>query len=518
MISCLFLERPGVWRILGIVALFLVAILPATPLLWSALQSIAAGALLTDTAFVAALQTSAVMALFVVVTSFLVGLPTGVLAALYEFPGRPVLLVLVTLPLLVPSFLWAIGWSVLVTYLGFPASYTLTGFTGCFLVFSLGVVPLVLLMSYAAALSLSSSQVEAARLAGGEKAVIFYVCRHVSTLALLTASLGGVVTLADPGPGQIFGLRTVAAEMLTSFSALYDFPLAGRQCGALAMLVLIVATPGAFFMAPRISSAMLVRQSRVAQRLRHQGMASVTAAALTIVVFVSLLAPLAGLTLPLARGGVSLRAWEDVYRTAGDTLLYAAGSGKSSNSARLIVSTVHRSQHSASDSLYRHAADVVLFTAGVNRLGACPTCRSSPRLGGPTSSKSFYSMRRAWSPLLSGRRRVGDACLGINFGCLDFCRRSTRPFAHNLPPAGCASCFAPDPDDCSVARCAPCDRRCQHRAAPSPTWCQFTAAHHFYRDGQRSRNTRGSLLPGLCHTNGGTADNPYGLLLRDDSH
>lgn len=169
----------------------------------------AAGAPLTDTAFVAALQTSAVMALLVAITLFLVGLPTGVLAALYEFPGRRVLLILVTLPLLVPSFPWAIGWSVLVTYLGCPASSTLTGFTGCFLVLSLGVVPLVLLMSQAATLSLSGSQVEATRLAGGEKAVIFYVCRHVSTLAFLTAGLGGVVTRADPGPGQIFGLLTI---------------------------------------------------------------------------------------------------------------------------------------------------------------------------------------------------------------------------------------------------------------------------------------------------------------------
>lgn len=115
MISCLILEHSGVWRILGIVALFLVAILPATPLLWGALQSMVAGTLLIDTAFVAALQTSAVMALLVVITSFLVGLPTGVLAALSEFPGRRLLLVLVTLPLLVPSFLWAIGRSVLVT-------------------------------------------------------------------------------------------------------------------------------------------------------------------------------------------------------------------------------------------------------------------------------------------------------------------------------------------------------------------------------------------------------------------
>ncbi len=267
------------------------------------------------------------VALCVVIVSFLVGLPAGVLTALYEFPGRRVLLAMVTLPLLAPSFLWAIGWSAFVTHLGFLAPNSLMGFTGCFLVFSLDVIPLVLLTSYATALSLSSSQVEAARLAGGEKAVLFYACRHAAMLALLAAGFGGVAALSDPGPGQIFGLRTAAAEILTSFSALYDFPLAGRQCGALALLVLFVATPGAFLTAPRITSAMLARQSRVAQRSRHQEMASIITAVLTLIVFVSLLTPLAGLTLPLARGGVFRRAWEELLRTAGDTLLYAVGAG-----------------------------------------------------------------------------------------------------------------------------------------------------------------------------------------------
>jgi iron(III) transport system permease protein len=268
-----------------------------------------------------------VVALFVTMVSLLGGLPAGVLAALYEFPGRPVFLALATLPLLVPSFLWAIGWASLVAHLGPPATDLISGFTGCILVLSAGAIPLVLLISYAATMALSGSQVDAARLAGGERTVLIHVSRHVATPALLAAGLGGVVTLSDPGPGQILGLQTAASEILTSFSALYDFPLAGRQCVVLAALVLAIAVPLAYFTAPRLASEVMARQSRSARRIRRRGMVGVTAATLTVLVLGGTVAPLLGLTLPLAGGEAFLRAWGELSRTAGNTLLYAAGAG-----------------------------------------------------------------------------------------------------------------------------------------------------------------------------------------------
>lgn len=327
MISCLLLERPGKWRSIGVAALLLVAVLPAMPLLWRTLMSMNSAAAFGGAAFVSALQNSAVVALLVAVVSLVVGLPIGVLSALYEFPARNILLALTTLPLLVPSFLWALGWSALAARLGPLATNLLSGFTGCFLVLSAVTVPLVLLSSYAATMALSGSQVDAARLAGGERTVLIYVSRHVATPALLATGLGGILTLSDPGPGQIFGLRTAASEMLTSFSALYDFSLAGRQCVVLAALVLALAAPLAFFTAPWLASEVMARQSLAARRVRHRGITDVTVAGLSVLVLASTIAPLLGLTLPLAGGEALIRAWGELSRTAGNTLLYAAGAG-----------------------------------------------------------------------------------------------------------------------------------------------------------------------------------------------
>jgi iron(III) transport system permease protein len=302
-------------------------VLPAVPLLWHATISLLSTTALGGIAFGAALQNSAVVALAVVVMSLTVGLPTGVFAALYTFPGRSVLLALVALPLVVPSFLWTIGWSALAARLGPTATHMLAGFTGCILVLSMGAVPLVLFLSYAATLAVSRSQVEAARLAGGERTVLLCVARHVATPALLAAGLGVILTLSDPGPGQILGLRTAAAEVLTSFSALYDFSLAGRQCVVLTALVLLVTLPLAFFATPRLASQVMARQTQGTQRVRHRGIATITVVTLLLLVLVGTLAPLIGLTLPLIGGEAFRRAWGELSRTAGNTLFYATGAG-----------------------------------------------------------------------------------------------------------------------------------------------------------------------------------------------
>lgn len=279
------------------------------------------------TTFGDTLQNSASVAVAVAVVSFVVGLPTGVLAALYTVPGRSVFFALVMLPLVVPSFLWAIGWSALAARLGLTATHMIAGFSGCILVLSMGAVPLVLFLSYAATLAISRSQVEAARLAGGERTVLLCVARHVATPALLAAGLSGILTLSDPGPGQILGLRTAAAEVLTSFSAFYDFSLAGQQCVVLTALVLLVTVPLAFFTAPRLASQVMARQTQGAQRVRHRGIASVTVVTLLLLVLVGTLAPLIGLTLPLIGDEAFRRAWGELTQTAGNTLFYATGAG-----------------------------------------------------------------------------------------------------------------------------------------------------------------------------------------------
>src|SRR5439155_7258666 len=124
----------------------------------------------------------------------------------------------------------------------------------------LNAASLVLLVTHVTTIALSASQVEAARLAGGEKTVLWYAFRHALPPALLAAGLAAVLTFTDAGPGQIFGLRTASSEMLVSFAAFNDFVQAGRQAVVLAVCVLVVVLPLGYFAGPRLGSAILARQ------------------------------------------------------------------------------------------------------------------------------------------------------------------------------------------------------------------------------------------------------------------
>lgn len=325
MSSCLRLERPAAWRPIALAVLFTLVTAPVWPLIRHALVGGDSPDL--GGAFWTGMRNSLGIAIYVAVLALAVGLPAGLVVALYEFPGRRPFLAAATIPLLAPSFLWAIGWSALAGRLGPTATDWMNGQLGCCLVFLSSAVPLVLWITYAATMSLAGSQVEAARMAGGESTVLRYAARYVVVTAGLAAVLAGILTLSDPGPGQILGRRTAASEVLTSFSSLYDYRLAAWQCLVLTLAVLAFVAPLAFFAAGRLASQILARQVRPLRRIASGRASPVVIAACGIVALFLLVAPLSGLLLPL-RGGVELpRAWSEVVRTGPNTLLYAVGTG-----------------------------------------------------------------------------------------------------------------------------------------------------------------------------------------------
>src|SRR5262249_9611876 len=156
------------------------------------------------------------------------------------------------IPLVVPSFLWAIGISQFRIHIGFPSDSILSGFTGTAFAFACSAVALVTYMTLVSTRRLSNSQIEAARLFGGEKLVFRAAAQALLPGAILAATLGGILTLVDPGPGQILGYTGVAYEILVSFSAFYDFALAAKQCAILTGLILIISIPVAIFVAPNV--------------------------------------------------------------------------------------------------------------------------------------------------------------------------------------------------------------------------------------------------------------------------
>ena len=280
MISPAVLEQPGRWRTVGIALGLALALTPAVSLLWPAfLAGSPESSDALGSSFGNALARSLLVAAGAAGLSFLVGLPTGVFAGLYEFPARRWLLGALALPLLVPSFLWAIGLSMLRIRLGLTPSSVFSGATGCILAFSSLGLPLVVYASFAATRTLSKGQVDAVRLAGGERTLVQYASRSAGGVAALAAMLAGVVALSDPGPGQILGYPGVATQVLTSFSALYDFGLAARQALALALagIVLLITLPLAWLAAPRLASGLLARDVAHAPLRRTRVSATVPA-------------------------------------------------------------------------------------------------------------------------------------------------------------------------------------------------------------------------------------------------
>lgn len=328
MISCLKLEQPGKWRVIGIAVGFLVALTPALVLVVAAegATSSGLGSLLSG-AFGTGILRSLEVAIAAAFLSIALGLPTGIVAGLYDFPARRFLLGLLALPLLVPSFILAIGLSLLRTALGLSPDGFLSGFSGTAVAFALFGVPLVLFITLASVRGISRSQVDAARLAGGERHLSACVARSVFPAAALTGALAGVLTLSDPGPGQILGFSGAASEILASFAAQYDFALAARQCLLLAGVVFVLALPVALLLAPRLATGLLARDVTPAPLVRTKSASLIGPTLLAGLFVLTLALPLAGFIQPLFRNFPAERAAQEVGRTLGNTLTYGVIAG-----------------------------------------------------------------------------------------------------------------------------------------------------------------------------------------------
>jgi iron(III) transport system permease protein len=320
------LEWPGRWRTGSVATLLALPLLPTLPLLWFALFS-GDGFSTAGPTFQHALANSAIVALLVALGSFALGLPIGVLNALYDYRGRWLLLPFSLLPLLTPSFVWPLGWRWLLEHRGRSLLPFLSGYSGCLLMFLPAAVTLVLFTTIASMALLSGSQVEAARLAGGEKTLFRLACRYAAVPAALAAMLAGIFTLSDPGAGFAVRLSLASSEILISFQAFYDYGIAGRQCLTLALLVLTAALPVAYFAAPRLVAELSAKQLRQAHRSRDPVMRKVAGASLFLVALLLTALPVMGLIMPLRRWIHVSRACHDLVHTGMNTLLYAVGAG-----------------------------------------------------------------------------------------------------------------------------------------------------------------------------------------------
>jgi iron(III) transport system permease protein len=326
VISPAVLEQPGRWRAIGLACGFLLLIAPSLPLLWAAAGAFPSMSSL-GSGFSGAMARSLAVGAGAAIGALIVGFPCGLLAGLYRFPARNLLLGSLALPLLIPSFLWAIGLSMLRIELGLPRDSFLSGASGCVLAFTALGVPLVLFAVLLAVRSLPKSQIDAALLAGGEGAVVWHVGRATLPIAVSVSLLSGVLSLSDPGPGQILGFAGAATQILVSFSSLYDFELAARQCVTIAAVVLLVSAP-LVWSCSRLLAIGLLPHNVAAMKPRPWTTANLLGPVLLGLTFLTIaMVPLAGLTLPAFN-----RFWLDsvlevLARTGSNTLLYSILAG-----------------------------------------------------------------------------------------------------------------------------------------------------------------------------------------------
>jgi iron(III) transport system permease protein len=313
-LSPLILERPSRWR--GAVFALLVALLLlpfASIARLDAFRDFGAG----GEPFWAALGATAAVACGTFAVSLLLGLPVGTGLGLYRAPMRRLLISLFLVALVLPSFLLAIGWSMI-------GGARVDGISATVLAHAAAAVSLVTLSVLFATRSLNASALDAARIAGGETRVFASALRSAFPLATLFALYGGILSAADPGPGQILGVTGAASQVLVSFSALYDFGLATRQCLLLSFLSLAVIAP----LVPALSRELVQaeRTVRPAPLNANPRAAWIAAAAAALVLTLFIGAPALGLVIPASFDRWE-RAWAEVQRTLSNTVLYGLGAG-----------------------------------------------------------------------------------------------------------------------------------------------------------------------------------------------
>ncbi|HEY5569656.1 MAG TPA: hypothetical protein VIM81_20715 [Gammaproteobacteria bacterium] len=325
MISPAVLERPGHWRTIGIAAGLLLVSAPTLPLVELALKG--SEGLGVGSGFGVFVARSGLVSAGTSVFALILGFPSGLLAGLYRFPARGPLLGLLAVPLLMPSFLWAIGLSMLRIELGLPSDSLLSGASGAVMSFAALGTPLVLFATLLATRALPARAIDAARLAGGEPAVLRYAAQAVLPAGVTAGVLAGLISMADPGPGQILGFSGAGAQILVSFSALYDFGLAARQSLTIAAIVVLATVPLLWLLRRHLASALLPRSQELVTTRCVISARWAAPLLLGLVLILTLAAPVAGLAWPVLTQIWPDRILDVIARTAGNTLIYGIGAG-----------------------------------------------------------------------------------------------------------------------------------------------------------------------------------------------
>jgi iron(III) transport system permease protein len=249
------------WRLLVCGLIIGAALLPS---LWIVISQVDVGLLtvVPHGASVAALKRTFLLFAVVISGALVLGLPLGALLGLVRLPFQRLLLAALAVPLFTPASLWAIGISFVRPLLAYRNQGWFDGLWGALLTGLVQALPLVVFASYFLSRTLPGSQIDAALLAGGWRALLRLANRFCFPAAIAAAVLGGLIAIADPGPAQIMGYHGMASEVFIAFSARSDPLLAAQKVLTMTLFLLPILVPLAWFTAVWSEACFLGRDLR----------------------------------------------------------------------------------------------------------------------------------------------------------------------------------------------------------------------------------------------------------------
>lgn len=222
----------------------LVAVASLSPVAWLVLRDGIAPARaareLTAPSTLPLLANSMILALAVTSAAIVLGVTLAVVVVRTTLPWRPVWIVLLTMPLSVPTFVASYTW-VAASLRFFPESRLIFGLRGAVLTLTLALYPYVFLPVVAALRGLDPAQEETARSLGQSRAGAFL---RVTLPQLRPAIAGGALIvalhmLAEFGALELLGYRTLTTAIVNRVTVFGD-PESARAL-ALALVVAAIA-------------------------------------------------------------------------------------------------------------------------------------------------------------------------------------------------------------------------------------------------------------------------------------
>lgn len=173
----------------------------------------------------------------------LLAIPTAWLIARYQFTGRTAAMVLLPLPLAMPSYVAAYAWLSMTTSGGVLSGHipTVSGVAGAAFVFSICFYPYVFLLARQAFASEGSQSFEAARILGASPLQAFWtIALPIARPAIMAGvALVAMETLADYGTVDFLGSPTFTVGIIRAWISFGDPEAAARMALMLVILTLV---------------------------------------------------------------------------------------------------------------------------------------------------------------------------------------------------------------------------------------------------------------------------------------